>query len=591
MEVEKTQENTTGGEDDESKIIYRGWKVMPFIIGNETFEKLGIVGSSSNLVIYLTTVFNMKSITAATVVNIYGGTSNFGTIVAAFLCDSYFGRYKTLSFAMLACFLGSVAMDLTAVINQLHPAKCAKEIGSVCKGPSIGQIMFLAGAMVLLVIGAGGIRPCNLPFGADQFDPKTKEGKRGIESFFNWYFFTFTFAQMVSLTLIVYVQSNVSWSIGLAIPAILMLLGCIIFFAGSKLYVKVKASGSPIHSITRVIVVAIKKRRLKLVGSSSDGLYNYIANDFKNSKLSPTKQFRCLDKAAIQTPEDKLNIDGSPANPWNLCSVQQVEEVKCVIRVLPVWLSAALFYLAYIQQTTYTIFQSLQSDRRLGSGSFQIPAATYTVFLMLGMTIFIPIYDRVLVPFLRKYTGRDGGITQLQRVGAGLFLCIASMMVSAAVEQHRRNVALTRPPLGFAPRKGAISSMSGMWLIPQLVLMGIADALAGVGQMEFYYKQFPENMRSFAGSLYYCGIGLASYLSSFLLSAVHDVTEGSSGGNWLPEDLNKGKLEYFYYFVAGMMTLNFAYFLLVSHWYRYKDVVVKDKDMDKSCNEFDKVSV
>ena len=75
------------------------------MLGNETFEKLGIVGSSSNLVIYLTTVFNMKSITAATVVNIYGGTSNFGTIVAAFLCDSYFGRYKTLSFAMIACFL------------------------------------------------------------------------------------------------------------------------------------------------------------------------------------------------------------------------------------------------------------------------------------------------------------------------------------------------------------------------------------------------------------------------------------------------------------------------------------------------------
>ncbi|CAE5957896.1 unnamed protein product [Arabidopsis arenosa] len=587
MEVEKTEKNIT--EENESKVIYRGWKVMPFIIGNETFEKLGIVGSSSNLVIYLTTVFNMKSITAAKVVNIYGGTSNFGTIVAAFLCDSYFGRYKTLSFAMIACFLGSVAMDLTAVFPQLHPAKCAKEIGSVCNGPSIGQIMFLAGAMVLLVIGAGGIRPCNLPFGADQFDPKTKEGKRGIESFFNWYFFTFTFAQMVSLTLIVYVQSNVSWSIGLAIPAILMLLGCIIFFAGSKLYVKVKASGSPIHSITRVIVVAIKKRRLKPVGSNE--LYNYIGKDFKNSKLGHTEQFRFLDKSAIQTQDDKLNKDGSPVDPWKLCSMQQVEEVKCVIRVLPVWLPAALFYLAYIQQTTYTIFQSLQSDRRLGSGSFQIPAATYTVFLMLGMTIFIPIYDRVLVPFFRKYTGRDGGITQLQRVGAGMFLCITSMMVSAIVEQYRRKVGLTKPTLGFAPRKGAISSMSGMWLIPQLVLMGIADALAGVGQMEFYYKQFPENMRSFAGSLYYCGIGLASYLSTFLLSAVHDTTEGFSGGSWLPEDLNKGRLEYFYFLVAGIMTLNFAYFLLVSHWYRYKDVVAKDKDMHKSSDEFDKVSV
>ena len=33
MEAEKTEKKITEEEDDESKIIYRGWKVMPFIIG------------------------------------------------------------------------------------------------------------------------------------------------------------------------------------------------------------------------------------------------------------------------------------------------------------------------------------------------------------------------------------------------------------------------------------------------------------------------------------------------------------------------------------------------------------------------------
>ncbi|KAF5725349.1 protein NRT1/ PTR FAMILY 2.11-like [Tripterygium wilfordii] len=41
----------------EPVIKYRGIKAMPFIIGNETFEKLGTVGSSTNLMVYLTTVF------------------------------------------------------------------------------------------------------------------------------------------------------------------------------------------------------------------------------------------------------------------------------------------------------------------------------------------------------------------------------------------------------------------------------------------------------------------------------------------------------------------------------------------------------
>lgn len=73
--------------------------------GNETFEKLGAIGTLANLLIYLTTVFNLKSITAATMINVFNGTTNFGTLVGAFLCDTYFGRYKTLGFATAASFL------------------------------------------------------------------------------------------------------------------------------------------------------------------------------------------------------------------------------------------------------------------------------------------------------------------------------------------------------------------------------------------------------------------------------------------------------------------------------------------------------
>lgn len=73
--------------------------------GNEAFEKLGTIGTSSNLLVYLTTVFNMKSITATNVINVFNGTCNFGTLFGAFLCDTYFGRYKTLGFASISSFL------------------------------------------------------------------------------------------------------------------------------------------------------------------------------------------------------------------------------------------------------------------------------------------------------------------------------------------------------------------------------------------------------------------------------------------------------------------------------------------------------
>ncbi|XP_030475414.2 protein NRT1/ PTR FAMILY 2.11-like [Syzygium oleosum] len=552
------------------EIRYGGIKAMPFVIGNETFEKLGTIGTSSNLLVYLTTVFNMKSITATNIINIFNGTINFATLPGAFLCDTYFGRYKTLGFASVSSFLGMLILTLTAAIETMHPPHCEAEESSSCRGPTFWQMAFLLSGFGLLVIGGGGIRPCNLAFGADQFNPNTASGKRGISSFFNWYYFTFTFAMMVSLTIIVYVQADVSWAWGLAIPTFLMFLSCALFFVGTRIYVKVKPDGSPLASASRVMVAAIKKRKLKLPDQPCLSLYDYVLSSSINSKLPHTDQFRFVDKAAIITPQDQINHDGSAANPWRLCSIQQVEEVKCLIRVIPIWISAMIYYIALVQQQTYVVFQALQSDRRLWSLNFKIPAATYIIFSMITLTIWIPIYDRMIIPCLRKLTGKEGGITLLQKMGIGIFLAVITMLISAIVENKRKTLGLTEP-IGIDPRRGAISSMSGLWLVPQLVMGGLSEAFTIIAQIEFYYKQFPENMRSIGGSLSFVGFAMSNYLSSLLISIVHQVTKGGeANGDWLPQDLNKGKLDYFYYLVGVLQALNLGYFIVFARWYKYK---------------------
>ena len=150
----------------------------------------------------------------------------------------------------------------------------------------------LLSGLGLMVIGAGGIRPCNLAFGADQFNPNTESGKKGINRFFNWYYFSLTFAMMVSFTLIAYVQSNVSWAWGLAIPTLLMLLSCVLFFKGSRIYVKVKRNRSPMIGAMQVFMVAIKKRHLKPPEQPWLTLFNHIPITSINSKISYTNQFR-----------------------------------------------------------------------------------------------------------------------------------------------------------------------------------------------------------------------------------------------------------------------------------------------------------
>ncbi|CAL9164562.1 protein NRT1/ PTR FAMILY 2.11-like [Musa acuminata AAA Group] len=551
----------------EPLIKHRGWKTMPFVIGNETFEKLATIGTLSNLLVYLTVVFHLSSVAAATSLNVFNGTTNLATILGAFVSDTYWGRYATLGFSSMASLLGMAIMTLTAAVSKLHPPPCIQD--QTCEGPTSFQLFFLILGFGLLVIGSGGIRPCNIAFGADQFDPTTESGKKGINSFFNWYYFTLTIAVAFSSTVIIYLQSNVSWTLGFAIPTMLMAVSCVFFFVASRIYVKVKPEGSPVTSIVQVLVAAFRKRGMKLPDDPKQALFNPPHVSTLVAKLSYTDQFKFLDKASIIYSADEINPNGSAANPWKLCSIQQVEEVKCVARIIPIWSTGILYYIAVAQQTTYVVFQALQSDRHV-SKNLEIPGASFTIFSSIALTVWIPLYDRIVVPLLQRVTKKDGGISLLQRMGIGIVLSIVAMFVSGLVEERRRRIALHYPSIGTTTGGGGISAMSSFWLVPQLLLLGLSEAFNLVSQLEFLYKQFPENMRSLAGSLLFCGIAIASYLSGLMVMIIHHATADNGQGKWLAQDLNEGRLELFYYFIGVIGAVNFIYFIACAKWYRYR---------------------
>ncbi|SPT15776.1 unnamed protein product [Triticum aestivum] len=533
---------------------YRGWKAMPYVIGNETFEKLGTIGTLSNLLVYLTTVYHMKSVNAATLLNFFTGSCNLATVLGAFVSDTYVGRYTTLAAATIASFVGMVLLTLTAALHSLHPPACI--LKGQCEGPTPSQLVVLLASFFFLVVGAGGIRPCNLAFGADQFDPHTADGRRGITSFFNWYYFTYTIAMMLSATVIIYLQSDVNWALGLAVPAVLMGLSCAVFFMGTRLYVRISPEGSPFTSFTQVLVASFRKRHLRQTRNTVE-LFDPPHRSKLVAKLAYTDQFTCLDKAAMQTTEDVVSSDGKTlADPWRLCTMQQVEEVKCLARVIPVWSSGIVYFVVITQLGTYIVFQAEQTDRRISNSvSFKIPEGSFVIFQMLALTIWIPVYDRLVVPALRRFTKREGGITQLQRIGIGLVLSVVTMLVSAAVEHRRRKTAM----------------MSCFWLVPQQLLVGLSEAFTVVGLTEFYYRQFPENMKSVAGALFFLGVAVASFASGLMVALVHRVTRRRDGRpDWLAQDLDEGRVDLFYLVTAAIAAANLVYFVACARWFTFK---------------------
>lgn len=280
-----------------------------------------------------------------------------------------------------------------------------------------------------------------------------------------------------------------------------------------------------------------------------------------------------MNKAAV-IMEGELNPDGSRVNQWTLVSIQQVEEVKCLARIFPIWAAGILGFTSMAQQGTFTVSQALKMDRHLGP-KFQIPAGSLGVISFITIGLWVPFYDRVCVPSLRRVTKHEGGITLLQRIGIGMVFSVLAMIVAGLVEKVRRDVANSNPsPLGIAP-------MSVMWLAPQLVLMGLCEAFNIIGLIEFFNRQFPEHMRSIANALFSCSFALANYVSSILVSSVHHATRTHSHPDWLTNDINAGRLDYFYYLLAGIGVLNLVYFLYVSQGYQYKGSVdLQDKAQD-----------
>ncbi|PWA61416.1 hypothetical protein CTI12_AA371220 [Artemisia annua] len=109
--------------------------------------------------------------------------------------------------------------------------------------------------------------------------------------------------------------------------------------------------------------------------------------------------------------------------------------------------------------------------------------------------------------------------------------------------------------------------MSAMWLVPQQVFHGLSEALNIIGQMEFYYSEFPKSMLSVATSLYLLGAGIGSLLGSLILNSVDAITKEDGKESWVSTNINKGHYDNYYWLLVIMSCVNYLYYVVCSWAY------------------------
>lgn len=458
-------------------------------------------------------------------------------------------------------------MTLTAGIPELRPHSCKDSDRPNCEHPHDWQLGVLFIGLAFLSIGAGGIRPCNIAFGADQFDTKTEKGRGQLESFFNWWYFTFTVALVIALTGVVYIQTNVSWALGFAIPTACLAFSIAIFLLGRKTYICKEPQGSVFTDMVKVISAAWRKRKIRIVDRT---LYDPISrvSDSESVRLVQTDRFKFLDRAAVVADPGELDDEGIAKNDWRLCSLQQVEHLKCLLGILPVWVTGICCFIVMDQQNTFGVLQVIQTDRSIGS-HFKVPPGWMNLISMIALSFWIYIYECIYIPVMKRITKRPTKRMSMGvRIRIGIVLSILCMLVAGIVEKVRRNSALKHASFN--------SSMSFGLLLPQFALSGLNEAFAAVAIMEFFTLQMPESMRTVAGAVFFLSLSIANYIGSLIVNIVHKATSHGKTP-WLGgHDLNHNRLDYYYYLIAFLGVLNFIYF----HFFACR-YLITSKDTEK----------
>ncbi|KAL4185454.1 hypothetical protein AMTRI_Chr10g6050 [Amborella trichopoda] len=558
--------------DGERKV--GGLKTMPFILANEVCDRFATAGLMSNMISYLTQQLHMPLVKASNTLTNFAGTASLTPLIGALISDSFAGGFWTITVASVIYQLGMILLTLSAVLPGLHPPPCpmgGAQQQETCPEASTKQLWILYLSLLLTSLGSGGIRPCVVPFGANQFDVAVGHKAARNRSFFNWFYFCMGCASLAALTIAVYIQENVGGGWGFGVPTIAMAISVVVFVLGYRLYRHFEPAGSPLTRLAQVIVAAQRKRKMDRPEDAAD-LYENKELDASISttgKLLHTNHLKFFDKAAVITESDKPVSD--PPNLWRLCTVHRVEELKSVIRILPIWAAGILLTTASSHQNSFSIQQARSMDRRLSPSSFKIPPASMSIFSNLAMLLTLVVYDRLLTPVLRKHN-----ITYMHRMGVGLLISIGSTAAAAIVEVQRRAVAARH---GLLDSPHATVPISVFWLVPQHALHGMAEAFVVVGHLEFMYDQAPESMRSIMTALFWTAIAAGNYLSTFLVSMVHKF---SGDRNWIPDrNLNRGRLDCYYWLVTGIQVLNLGYYVVCARYYTFKPIepVVADKGL------------
>ncbi|KAK9734001.1 hypothetical protein RND81_04G107300 [Saponaria officinalis] len=497
-------------------------------------ERFAFKGVASNLVIYLSDVIHMSNSMAAKTVNTWCGFTSIMPLLVAPLADSLPHHYSTILSSSFIYILGLAALTSTTFDWRWPVSKNA-------------STTFMFWSLCLISLGQGGYNPSLQAFGVDQLGdddilPSTHNEKTGSTRkthFFTWWYFGVCTGSLLGVSFMSYIQDIFGWSLGFAVPTLVMVASCVLFSSGNRIYAY-SSSKEMIADQKPLIITTLQGLKGVVMRVFSCSIcrshHTTIVTELELQEEQLDRQKLVGDKETTEKPSRHISLS---------------ENVKVTLRLLPIWTMLLLFAVIFQQPATFFTKQGMTMKRDLGP-NFKIPPATLQGAITVSIILLMPLYDKIIVPLTRIVTGNEKGITVMQRMGIGMVLSIIAMVIAALTEEKR-----LRTP-----------SLSIFWLLPQYILLGISDIFTVVGMQEFFYGEVPDKMKTMGIALYTSVFGVGSFLSALMISVIEFITARRGQQSWFSDDMTKARLDMYYWLLAILSTLSLLVYVVLCKFHK-----------------------
>ncbi|KAG5642975.1 hypothetical protein DXG03_001823 [Asterophora parasitica] len=389
--------------------------------------------------------------------------------VGGILADTLWGRYKTIMIFSIVCLIGHVVLVASASPASLENSNTA-----------LGLLIL---SIIIMGLGAGAIKANVSPMIAEQYTGKLrketlpsgevviKSPAVTIQSMYLWFYAAINFGSCGAISASFLARDNGYW-VAFLVPTAIFVLVPFVLLAGRKQYVVTPPRGSILLETFRVIGFALGPRW----------------------SINPAETLRAIRRDDFWDPA-RPSYYGEGQVPAKITWDDEfVGEVGRTLNACTVFLFFPVFWLCYSQ-----------IDGNLGTVAAGMtlkgtPNDLIQNLNPISIIIMIPIFDRVIYPFLRK---KNINFSPIKRIYAGFLVAGLAMVYASVLESYQNKLTPCRggefdkQPAACEIDDEHAATPLNVWIVAgPYILVGMAEIFASITSLEYAFTKAPKRMKS-----------------------------------------------------------------------------------------------